>query len=288
MLLCVNDANKVGECAPCSQGKLILQPSWWKLPTELIPKLQRLQGDICGPISPISGPFRYYLVLVDASSTQSELFLLSTCNLIFPKILAILLRFCTHYPNQPVRSLQINNAKEFRSHHFEDFCVASGITLTYSVPYEHSQNGLAEAFIKKVQLIARPLLLHARLPSSLWSHVVLQAAALLKYRPILLNDHTPLELTTGQVPNVSHFRVFGCRIWVPVSEPHRKTIRSHRQEGIYIGFDSQSIIRYVHPTTGTLHKARFQNYHLKSLVFLLWPPRSHKLTWIFGLPPLSP
>ena len=135
--VCISDANKVGDCAACSQGKLILQPSRWKLPTELSPKLQRLQGDVCGLISPASGPFRYFLVLVDASGTQSELTLLSTRNLIFPKILAMLLRFWTHFPDQPVRNLRVDNAKEFRSHHFKDYCVASGITLTYSVPYEH-------------------------------------------------------------------------------------------------------------------------------------------------------
>ena len=78
----------------------------------------------------------------------------------------MLLCFHTHFLDQLVRSLRVDNAKEFRSHHFEDFFVASGITLTYSVPYEHLQNGLAEAFIKKNQLIAKPLLLHVGLSST--------------------------------------------------------------------------------------------------------------------------
>ena len=43
----------------------------------------------------------------------------------------------------------MDNALEFRSHVFKDYCTVSGITLTYVVPYEHSLNGLAEAFIKK-------------------------------------------------------------------------------------------------------------------------------------------
>ena len=61
----------------------------------------------------------------------------------------------------------MDNAQDFRSHAFEDYCIVTGISLTYLVPYEHTQNGLAEAFIKKIQLIARPLLLHANLPSNL-------------------------------------------------------------------------------------------------------------------------
>ena len=58
----------------------------------------------------------------------------------------------------------MDNTKEFRLQKFEDYCVATSISLTYAVLYEHAQNGLAEAFIKKIQLISRPLLLHAKTP----------------------------------------------------------------------------------------------------------------------------
>jgi hypothetical protein len=37
--VCPSDANKVGLCAACAQGKLIQRPSRWKLPSELPPKL---------------------------------------------------------------------------------------------------------------------------------------------------------------------------------------------------------------------------------------------------------
>ena len=77
--------------------------------------------------------------------------------------------------------------KSLKSHAFKDYCIATGITLIHTVPYEHAQNGLAEAFVKKIQLVARPLLLHAHLPSNLRGHVVLHAAALLRLRSRLLN-----------------------------------------------------------------------------------------------------
>ena len=90
------------------------------------------------------------MVLVDASGTHFEVSLLSTRNMVFPKLLAMLLKFQTHYPDCHVKTLRMDNAKEFRSQQFEDYCVASGISLTYSVPYEHSQNGLAEVLSKKI------------------------------------------------------------------------------------------------------------------------------------------
>lgn len=105
----------------------------------------------------------------------------------------------------------MDNALEFWSHVFEDYCTATGITLTYFAPYEHSQNDLAKAFIKKLQLITRPLLLHAHLPDSFWDHAVLHAAALLRLQPSLLNTHTPFELTSGRPPNITHLESSDAR-----------------------------------------------------------------------------
>ena len=171
----------------------------------------------------------------------------------------MLIKFRTHHPDFPVKTLRMDNAKEFRSQDFEDYCLAIGINLIYSVPYEHSQNGLAEAFLKKIKLINRPVLIHSGLPFHLWTHAVLHAATLLRYRPTLFNDFSPLELLFGQKSDISYLRIFGCQVWIPTAEFKRKTIEQHRLEGIYVGFDYPSIIRYLFPSTRILHKARFQN-----------------------------
>ena len=135
--------------------------------------------------------------MVDVACTHFEVSLLSSRNIVFAKVLAMLIKFRTHHPDFPVKTLRMDNAKEFRSQHFEDYCVATGIELTYSVPYEHSQNGLAKAFIKKIQLINQPLLIHVGLLSHLWAYVILHAATFLRYKPILLNDYSPLELISS-------------------------------------------------------------------------------------------
>lgn len=167
-----------------------------KLLTELPPRLQRLQGDVCGTINPSSGPFKYFLVLVDASGMHFEVLFLSTKNMVFPKIFTMLLKFQTHYLDCLVKTLRMDNAKEFISQQFEDNCVTSGISMSYSVPYEHSQCSLAKVFIKKIQLITRPLLIQTKLHFSFWIHIVLHVVTLLRFRPTLLNDHSPFELTS--------------------------------------------------------------------------------------------
>ena len=55
-------------CTVCATGKLILRPSYFKIRAEPLKFLERIQGDICGPIQPLSGPFKYFMVLIDAST----------------------------------------------------------------------------------------------------------------------------------------------------------------------------------------------------------------------------
>ena len=80
------------------------------------------------------------------------------------------------YPEHQIRSIRIDNAAKFSSRAFNDYCMALGIQVQHSVPYVHTQNGLAESLIKRVKLIARPLLQNCNLPTSCWGHAVLHAA----------------------------------------------------------------------------------------------------------------
>jgi hypothetical protein len=59
-------------CTACATGKLIIKPSYLKIRNESLNFLERIQGDICGPIQPLSGPFRYFMVLIDASTRWSN------------------------------------------------------------------------------------------------------------------------------------------------------------------------------------------------------------------------
>jgi hypothetical protein len=75
-------------CTACATGKLILRPSYLKIQVEPLKFLERIQGDICGPIQPLSGPFKYFMVLIDTSTRWSHVSLLSTRNHAFAKIMA--------------------------------------------------------------------------------------------------------------------------------------------------------------------------------------------------------
>jgi hypothetical protein len=142
-----------------------------------------------------------------------------------------------------------------------------GIDVEHPVAHTHTQNGLAESFIKRLQLIARPLLMKTKLPVSAWGHAILHAASLIRVRPTAYHKYSPTQLALGQQPSISHLRVFGCAVYVPIAPPQRTKMGPQRRLGIYVGFDSPSIIRYLEPLTGDVFKARFEDCHFDESVF---------------------
>src|SRR3954462_11153958 len=116
-------------CSACATGKLIIRPSPLKVKDEIHAFLERIQGDICGPIQPLSGPFRYFMVLIDASTRWSHVCLLSTRNHAFAKIMREVIELQAHYPESRIKSIHMDNAAEFSSRAFNDYCMALGIEV---------------------------------------------------------------------------------------------------------------------------------------------------------------
>ena len=124
-----------------------------------------------------------------------------------------------------------------------------GIDVQYSIAHVHTHNELAESFIKRLQLIARSLHLNTKLPLSAWKHAIIHAANLIRLRPATNQDLAPLQLFLGYQPNISHLRVFGCAVYVPLAPTHRTKLGPQRHLGIYVGFQSSYIINYIEPLT---------------------------------------
>ena len=110
-------------CAACFQGKLIIRPSPMKVNIESPAFLERIQGDICGPITPSCGPFQYFMVLIDASTRWSHVCLLSTRNIAFARLLAQIIRLLTQFPDYSIKKICMDNAEEFTSQDFNHYCL---------------------------------------------------------------------------------------------------------------------------------------------------------------------
>jgi hypothetical protein len=94
--------------------------------------------------------------------------------------------------------------------------MAKEIEVQYSVSYVHTQNGLTQSLIKRIKLIASPLLQGCNLPTSCWSHAVLHATGLVQLH-IIPALHLNLYVEINQVPSICE--KFGCDIYTSISPP---------------------------------------------------------------------
>jgi hypothetical protein len=68
--------------------------------------------------------------------------LLSAQNHAFAKFMIQFIRLKANYTEYRLQSVRLDNAAEFSSRAFNDYCMAQGIEVQHSVPYVHTQNGL--------------------------------------------------------------------------------------------------------------------------------------------------
>ena len=111
--------------------------------------------------------------------------------------MAQIIRLRAQFPDHLIKTIRLNNASEFSSQTFLDYCMSIGIDVQHPVAHIHSQNGLAESFIKRLQLIARPLLLKTKLPLSAWGHAIIHAVNLIRLHPTANHALSPLQLAKG-------------------------------------------------------------------------------------------
>jgi hypothetical protein len=74
-------------------------------------------------------------------------------------------------------------------------------------------------------------------------------------------------LVSRREPNLSHFKKFCCVVYISISPPQRTKMGPQRRLGIYIGFHSPSIIKYLEPLTGDVFTAHFTDCQFDKTIF---------------------
>ena len=95
----------------------------------------------------------------------------------------------------------------------------------------------------------------------------MHVATLIRPRPTSYHKVSSLQLVIGQGPNISHLRIFGCDVHVSVAPPNRTKMGLQRRLGIYVEFESPSIIHYLEPLSGDMFTARFADCRFDETVF---------------------
>jgi hypothetical protein len=107
--------------------------------------------------------------------------------------------------------------------------MTQGIEVQHLVPYMHTQSGLAESLIKRIKLIARPLLHNCNMSITCLGHAVLHVVDLIRLRTTTYHSASLLCLVRGNAPTISHLRKCSCVVYAPISPPQRTTMNPHKK-----------------------------------------------------------
>ena len=81
----------------------------------------------------------------------------------FTRLLTQIIRLKAQLSDFGIKTMCLDNGGEFTSRAFNYYCLTIGITVEDLVLHVHTQNGLAESLIKRLQMFARPMVMRTKL-----------------------------------------------------------------------------------------------------------------------------
>ncbi|GJV01626.1 putative ribonuclease H-like domain-containing protein [Tanacetum coccineum] len=229
-------------CVACNKGKQH-KASYKAITTvsTITEPLQLLHMDLFGPTSIRSIDHKYYcLVVTDDFSRFCWAFFLGTKDETF-HTLKDFITFIENQLNLKVKAIRCDNGTEFKNSKLIELCGQKGIRRDYSNARTPQQNGVAERKNRTLIEAARTMLADSKLPTMFWTEAVSTACYVLN-RVLVTSPHnkTPYELLSGKVPNISHFKPFGCQVTILNTSDHLGKFEGKADEGFIVGYAANS------------------------------------------------
>ena len=158
-----------------------------------------------------------------------------------------------------METLRSNGGGEYGSKAFKAYLESKGIRHEKTNAYTPQENGVAEQMNCTLVESARAMLHDAGLPNSYWADAVEYAAHICNSVPTrALSGSTPYEAWCGNSPDVSRFRIFGCKAFVHVPDEKRHKLDSKTVECIFIiGYVADKRAYHcIDRPTGTVYESR--------------------------------
>jgi reverse transcriptase-like protein len=145
---------------------------------------------------------------------------------------------------QELKHFHTDGGKEYNR--AERTLESRGVKVTRTPIHTPQWNAIAERKNRTIVEMARACLLHARLDPDVFCQYAVETAVFVHNRVTVVHPYnkTPHELFTGRKPNVSMFRVFGCKAIVRSSDEHPGKFAARGLIGIFVGYDMKRELCY--------------------------------------------
>jgi transposase InsO family protein len=228
-------------CYGCELGKSTRQPFPGSAKkTSRI--LEIVHSDLAGPMqsNSLQGS-AYTATFIDDYSRHAVVYYLRSKDQ-FVNALKQFLSWAETQTSEKMRALHSDRGGEYMAGYITDILVQRGIEHHLTMPNSPQQNGKAERFNRIIMDKAMSMLHNAGLSYGFWEHAVCTATHIYNRSPIRsLKWRTPHEIWSGgHIPDISYFRVFGCKAYVHVHKDNRKKLDPKAIEATFIGYEPGS------------------------------------------------
>ena len=139
--------------------------------------------------------------------------------------------------------IQVDRGTELVGSRFQEECIQRGIRLIAVPTEEHELQGLAESTIASTRKLAATLM-HAsgaeQQAPEMWVYAMVYATHIHYFTgKNRLHDATPHEVYTGNKPQVSKLKPFGCMAWVRYLEKHRTKSQPTARRCVFLGLNRE-------------------------------------------------
>ena len=199
----------------------------------------------------------YYVTFIDDFSRKTIVYMIKNKSEVLEKF-KVFKAIAENITGERVKILRTDNGGEYTSNAFNSFCESCGIQHQLSAPHSPQHNGVAERANGTIMEAALSMLHASGLPMmTFWGEAVSTAVYLKNRSPHkALELETPEQAWTGNKPNVSHLRTFGCAAYAQVDANDRNKLESKTSKCIFVGYaDESKAYRLYNPVTKSLFKS---------------------------------
>lgn len=245
----INSKESIPDCKSCILSKAHRRGNRKELRDSLPSRLKKsiafgqlLHIDSSGPFSVPAIPDNetHILVIIDAYSGYIFDFYNSNINT----------NFVTNCLRETFAFIQANNGHLSHYHsdgalsligkEIRDFLMDHNMTFSFNCPYSPEDNSFAERSFRTIKEKASALLQYSSLPTPFWKYACRTAVYLMNRLPRGNSQgvfQSPFQTVFGEVPDLSHLRIFGTQAVAYLDKPTRSNDWSRKGiHGIFIGY----------------------------------------------------
>ncbi|WVZ62398.1 hypothetical protein U9M48_012154 [Paspalum notatum var. saurae] len=228
-------------CSVCQAGKQVANTHPSKTFMSTSRPLELLHMDLFGPTTYTSiGGNNYGFVIVDDFSRYTWVYFLEDKT----EVAHVFSKFAKRAQNEfntSIVKIRSDNGREFDNTNIEEYCDEVGIKHEFSATYTPQQNGVVERKNRTLITLARSMLHEYGTSEKFWAEAINTACyASDRLYPHYLLNKTPYELLNGRKPNISYFRVFGCKCYIYKKRQHLGKFQRRCDIGFLLGYSSKS------------------------------------------------